>query len=349
MIYIFSKYTKPIVEELESAFMSRKKQYGEVSPWGEDAATKFTNFASQGKLIRGGLVLFSLEMFNSKVSKDSLRAAAAIEIIHSSLLIHDDIMDNDSLRRGKPSIYKQYESMATALDKEHARHIGISLAICAGDLGYFVAWEVLGKIEHDNQKKINQKISHEISLVGIAQMQDVTTFNGESLNEQQILQMYQYKTGRYSFSLPLAVGALLANQSDEVIVKLERLGEIVGILFQLSDDKLSLFGVPEQTGKMIGSDIKEDKQTLYRALLYKNVSSEEKQKLQKMFGNNAITDDDIAYIHSLIKTYAIDSEIENLCVKYKKESEEIIRTIPIQESYKETLRELVSFIITRNK
>jgi geranylgeranyl diphosphate synthase, type I len=349
MIHLFEKYKQPIITQIEEAFSARKKHFASINPWGEDTATKLGDFATQGKVIRGGLVLFSLEMFDTKISNDALLSAAAIEIIHSSLLVHDDIMDHDELRRGKPSIYKQFQSQATSLGKEHAEHIGVSLAICAGDLGYFVAWELLNGIQHTNQRKINQKISREISLVGIAQMQDVTTYDGKSMNEQQILHMYQYKTGRYSFSLPLAVGGLLADQSEEVINKLERLGEIVGILFQIADDNLGLYGSPEQTGKLIGSDIKENKQTLYRALLYSQASPEDLHKLARLFGNQNITSTNIVYVRSLVQKYKIDTYIEDLCTTYTKESEEIIQTLPIKDDFKKTLLDLVTFIITRNK
>lgn len=349
MIHIFEKYTQPIINQIEEAYAARKKQYAFVNPWGEDTATKLSAFATQGKVIRGGLVLFSVDMFGSEVSKDALLSAAAIEMIHSSLLIHDDIMDNDEMRRGNPSIYKQFETKAASIGSENAKHVGISLAICAGDLGYFVAWELLNTIEHTNQRKINQKISHEISLVGIAQMQDVTTYDGKPLNEQQILHMYQFKTGRYSFSLPLAVGGLLSDQPEKVIDKLERLGEIVGILFQIADDNLGLYGSPKQTGKLIGSDIKEDKQTLYRALLYSNASTEDIGKLTAIFGNQNITSNDITYVHSLVQKYKIDAYIEDLCATYTKESEDIIYTLPIKDDFKKTLLELVTFIITRNK
>lgn len=349
MMQLFTPYKSPVVEQIKKAFADKKDAYAEVSPWGKDAAKKFSLFATQGKLIRGCLVLFSGEMFGTKINEDLAKAGAAIEIVHSSLLIHDDIMDNDALRRGQPSIYKQYEQMAKRLGRDNAEHTGVSLGICTGDLGYFLSWEIIGQIIHKNQQKIMQKVSHEVSLVGIAQMQDVTTFDGKDLEEKQILHMYQFKTGRYSFSLPLAVGALLADQPESVIKDLEEFGEKVGILFQLADDKLGLFGSPEQTGKMVGSDIKENKQTLYRALLFKHAVDTEKEELIRLFGNHDIMQRDIQYIHTLIKKYDIDTVIEKLSCKYDNEAKMIITKLPVIDKYKVYLNELVTYIQTRNQ
>lgn len=349
MIHLFTPYTKKITKQIADALAEKQQGYEQVSPWGKDSAERLTNFATQGKLIRGALVLFSSEMFKSPVKKDAVTAAAAIEMIHSSLLIHDDIMDNDPLRRGQPSIYKQYEAMAKQLGRNDAEHVGISLGICVGDIGYFLAWEMLGEITHKKQKEVMRKIAHEVSLVGVAQMQDVTAYDGEKLDRERILHMYQFKTGRYSFSLPLAIGALLANQSDEVIKQLERFGETVGILFQLADDNLGLFGTPEKTGKMVGSDIKENKQTLYRAMLFQHASDAEKKKLTHLFGNQNINESDIAYIHTLVGKYAIDEEIRTLCKTIDTEAQSIIKQLPITNHYKEMLSQLVIFIQTRNK
>jgi geranylgeranyl diphosphate synthase type I len=349
MMQLFTPYKSTVAEQIKKSFSSKEDIYAKVSPWGKDAAEKFSSFATQGKLIRGGLVLFGGEIFGSKSEKDLAKAGAAIEIMHSSLLIHDDIMDNDALRRGQPSIYKQYEQMAKRLGRDNAEHIGVSLGICAGDLGYFLAWEIIGQITHTNQRIIMQKIAHEVSLVGIAQMQDVASFNGNDLNEEQILHMYQYKTGRYSFSMPLAVGALLADQPASVIKDLEEFGEKVGVLFQLADDKLGLFGSPEQTGKMVGSDIKENKQTLYRALLFQHATPSEKEELIRLFGNHDIMHRDIQYIHMLIKKYDIDTALETLCYTYDSEAKTIITKLPITDKYKLYLSELVTYIQTRNQ
>jgi geranylgeranyl diphosphate synthase, type I len=349
MLDIFTPHIQLLRKQITNSLAKKQKNYAEVNPWGQDVSERFSQFATQGKLIRGSLVCFSQELFGGKVDANAVSAGAALEILHSSLLIHDDIMDNDVLRRGQPSIHKQYEQLVSNVHKKNAAHIGISLGISAGDFGYFLAWEMLGQIKHPQQQKIMQKIAHEVGLVTIAQMQDVSSHGGKVLDQASILGMYQYKTGRYSFSLPLAVGALLANQPAQVIKRLERFGEAVGILFQLADDRLGIFGTPEQTGKSVGSDIKENKQTIYRALLFHHASPSEKATLQKLFGSSNITSKNLQFIHSMITKYAIDGEIEQLCKSYAEEAQSIIGTLPIAEKHKATISALVQYIQTRNK
>lgn len=338
------RYRKLLVLEIDAAFARNRKIYTEINPWGKETADRLGAFGTKGKLIRGSLVLFSSEMFGTNASKDTIKAAAAIEIIHSSLLVHDDIMDNDSLRRGQPSMHKQFETIAKSQKHISPPQIGVSLALCAGDVGFFLAWEILGKLQNPRFHDVLQKIGREISLVAIAQMQDVAPYANITLTEKDILHKYQYKTGRYSFSLPLAVGAILADQSPPIIRKIELLGEHLGIIFQLSDDMLGLFGTSEQTGKIIGSDVKENKQTLYKALLFQKASPEEIKKLNRLFGNSEVKRKDIVYIQTLIMTYAIDKDINNLSEKYAQKARKIIVDLPIESIYKSHLKELLQHL-----
>lgn len=346
---LFSKYKQPLIEEIENAFAEHRQEYASVNPWGATAADMLSQFATQGKLIRGSLVLFASEMFGGGVSKDVLRIGAALEILHSSLLIHDDIMDNDLFRRGQPSIHNQFEALVKEKEVYNSKHTGVSLAICTGDIGYFLAWELVGYTVHPEHRAISQKIAHEVSLVGIAQMQDVSAADGLVVDEKQILHTYMYKTGRYSVSLPLAIGAMLTNQDKKVIELLECFGEKVGVLFQLTDDTLSLFGKQEDTGKLNGSDIKENKKTIYRALLFSSADTEETKQLEQIFGNTDLEQKDIVVVHDLIEKYRINEEVSKLCKQYEEEAQAVILDLPITEDYKKQLNMFVGALSTRNR
>lgn len=346
---LFSEYKTAVLPVIDGIFAERKKPYGEISPWGVDAITKLNTFVKQGKLLRGGLVYLGANMYGKQNDDTILHIAAALEIMHSALLIHDDIIDNDTMRRYDMSIHKQYEQFAMSRHHRDAQHIGQSLGLCLGDLSFFIAWEILTACKYKNKELITQKIARELSFVGIAQMQDIHPYDDLLLDKKRILTMYQYKTGRYSISLPLIVGSLLADEPQKNISDLEELGTALGILFQIADDRLNIFGKKETTGKEIGSDIREGKNTLYRALLFQKASVGEKQKLSHIFGNPELTHADLLFVQLLIQKYAIDDNIQEICVSYEIIAQKHIDKLTVMKKYKIILEELLSFVQKRKQ
>lgn len=245
LIRILHEYEKPLLS---------------VNKWGSDVLTRLTPFVTAGKSVRGSLVLLSYELFKNTSPQAAVDVAGALELIHAGLLIHDDIMDQDQMRRGAKSLYAQYQELFS--DKR----TGESLALCVGDVSFFMALSVISSLGFPLKitRAVMNKISSELTLVGVAQMQDVALPNQkEKATKDTILTLYRYKTARYTCSLPLALGAILAGQNEDVVSALEIYGEHVGILFQIIDDQLNLFGDTEVTGKPVGSDIREEKVTLF--------------------------------------------------------------------------------------
>ena len=109
MIKQFEIYRKKIKQYLSGFLLSKGKELDQVNQWGIDVTRRLLAFSTNGKLLRGSLLLFSELMFDKGTEKPALEVASAYELIHSSLLIHDDIMDRDTQRRGMPSIFYQYK------------------------------------------------------------------------------------------------------------------------------------------------------------------------------------------------------------------------------------------------
>lgn len=344
-----AEYKQHIKKEITLILQERKQEYAAVNDWGETTVAMLEQFATQGKMIRGSLMLFTASMFTKDTSKDALRTAAALELLHSSLLIHDDIMDNDTLRRGKESIHTQFKNILTQIETNDPTHQSISLAICVGDLGFFLAQELLAQTTHPNAQLISQTIARELSYVGIAQMQDVTPRNGLAPDMERILHLYKYKTGRYSISLPMMVGALLGSQSEEVVQRFEVFGEHAGVVFQLIDDRLGLFGDQEHIGKVQGSDIKENKKTIYRALLFSAVTLEEKERLEQIFGNTHLSAQEINDVQQLLAKYAIDKKVMELCTTYADNAHNAIKTLPIEAMAQRQLDAFIDALVSRTK
>jgi geranylgeranyl diphosphate synthase type I len=209
------QYKKDVDAFLASFLSAKQKDFARVNPWGPDALKKIREIVSEGKTIRGSLVLLVHDILGGHVKNDALRVAAAYELIQTGLVIHDDIMDHDTIRRGKPTLHVQYKNEA--------------LAMCVGDILFFLAHELLAG---SKVQTVSDKIFQE---VGIAQMEDVA---GTAKSKKEVVSLYRYKTARYTFSLPMMAGAILADADGETIDLLEKLGENMGILFQIQDDRL---------------------------------------------------------------------------------------------------------------
>ncbi|MDD5065408.1 MAG: polyprenyl synthetase family protein [bacterium] len=345
------KRNKLLIKSFLKNFLNQKKRpFSKVNQWGYDLLKRVFYFSVQGKMIRGGLILLSYEMFKKKIDTAAVRMAAAMELVHSALLIHDDIMDHDDVRRGDKTIYAQYQDIGAGVRTKDPLHFGESMGICVGDVIFFLSNELISSIpvQAGIKELIMRYWSEELAKVGTAQMQDIYfAITKEILRERDILNMYRYKTARYTFSLPLVLGAMAAGQKKQILSRLEQLGENLGILFQIKDDEIGLFGREEDTGKPVGSDIKENKKTLYHYYLFKNLSGTKDHPLKDLFGREKITSSMVHEIRSFIILSGVKNIIDKKMQLLEKRSKKMIQTLPVPVGYKNILHELVEFNMNR--
>ncbi|GAB1481401.1 geranylgeranyl pyrophosphate synthase IdsA [Treponema sp.] len=341
MLDYFSKAKPGIAAAIETSLNLYAKEYEDVSAdLGQDAAKRLKEFALRGKMLRGCLVRLGFELVNGRAVSNTdeqaiCRSGAALELFQSGLLIHDDIMDRDRVRRGQETVHVGYERSLAEGSYDDPEHYGEALGICAGDLAYFAAFSLLSSFPPSSgtAQCACSLAARELALVGIAQMQDVVNgaVRAQTKNsfrpavsadpsEEGILKLYRYKTGRYTFSLPLSLGASLAGADPLVKTILEQAGEVLGLLFQLKDDELGLFGNEAELGKNIGSDIRENKKTLFRLKLLAEVSNEQKKKLESIFGNHRASEKDVSYVIDLLEKMGIRDTVQILMKDYAKQA-----------------------------
>ncbi len=259
-----------------------------VGAMGPELMDRLADFSCRGKMIRGSLVALASALLSGRVLPAALPLGAAMELFQSALLVHDDIMDRDNTRRGIPTIHYRYETEAEAGGVSDSGHLGESLGICAGDVAIFLGFSLVGEAGamSGHTEKLVRLCSREMNIVGTAQMLDVAWSGGwGSPSADDVIRLYRYKTGRYTFSLPLSAGALIAGGGAEVRTTLEELGELIGIIFQIRDDELGLFGEESELGKPVGSDIAEGKRTLYYLTLRARASERERERIDQLFGH----------------------------------------------------------------
>jgi geranylgeranyl diphosphate synthase type I len=186
---------------------------------------KLADFLTAGKMLRGSLAINTYSLLaKQQPSPDIYLTATAIELIGSFLLIHDDIIDQDNLRRGSLTIHRQFEQKATKLLPKDALHYGQSMAICLGDYLIFWAYELIAQISNPKQaQKISAIFSKQILKTTLGQMLDINATKA-SLNEvsqAEILNIYRQKTGSYTTCLPLMAGAVLAGEDSKLTQQLQ--------------------------------------------------------------------------------------------------------------------------------
>lgn len=205
-----------------------------------------------GKRLRAALLVQTAALFDARAEEQQavIDAAAALELLHTYFLIHDDIMDDDEMRRGGPSVH-------VALSQEVGDpNMGRGLAILAGDLAASLKQVLLTGMDLDESRR--RRVDQIFAAVHL----DVV--HGQALDmlgKTPALEVAVHKTASYTTVGPMAAGAALAGAPESDIVHLAKVALPLGIAFQLRDDLLGVFGSSIATGKPVGTDLKKGKQT----------------------------------------------------------------------------------------
>lgn len=271
-----------------------------------DAINKFINMNGDGKFLRGCLIDLGYKLTKNDDYAKTL--SLAYETFETSILIHDDIIDNAHLRRNKETIHETYKDEFKKYNVEND-NTNTSLALCIGDLGFFYTNEMITK-KYKNDKNLAKLLSYYNNIV-------IKTIKGEiidvalpfiekndkehTLHEEDIMEIYRLKTSWYTVVGPFVLGMILGNSKAKDIETFEKVLEPLGIAFQIKDDILGIYSSKEILGKSVYSDIEEFKQTILYSYIKinrndllgellkyygKSITEEESKKVQELFENS---------------------------------------------------------------
>lgn len=250
---------KPLIDtELAAELGRRVAEVKEISPDLEKMVGMMTELSVGGKRMRGLLTILGYQLAAGEPTglhlEGVIKAATVMELFQLGLLIHDDFMDQDDLRRGVATIQSRYVD----------RHVGESMAVLAGDFTFGWGIEILSSLKQpeDRALKAMRVWGKYFTRVGYGQTLDVL----KTADEASLLNILALKSGEYSCVLPLQLGATLGGGSKELLDQLYIYGMELGWVFQLRDDYLSEWGDSNKTGKPVGNDRREDKHSF--ALMY---------------------------------------------------------------------------------
>jgi len=285
-----------------------------------------------GKRLRPFMVMKSCEILGGKL-KDAMPAACAVEMIHNFTLVHDDIMDNDEMRHGVPTVHKKF---------------GIPIAILAGDVLFSKAYQILSNSNLPS-KATNELVSRLAKAcvdVCEGQLLDIKMAESKKIPSQaNYIKMIEKKTSSL-FDVSCSMGAICAKAKQKDITKLSAFGRNLGIAFQITDDLIGVLGDPRMTKKPVGNDLREGKKSLPIVLAITKSKGKDKKIILKTFGNAKATKRDIEKAVESIRALGIEKIVRKQALLYSEKAQKSLNNY--SGSAKTELLNLLNFVVKRS-
>jgi len=326
-----------------------EEQAVRLAPLGDDAARLIDAArvsVGGGKRFRAAFCWWGFQAVSADVPDEAalLRAAASLELLHASALVHDDVMDASDTRRGRPATHRAMETLHREKGwRGEPEQYGVAGAILLGDLLLSWADELLRRcgLPHEVVRRALDRFDTTRSEVITGQFLDVSVqARGES-DVEQAMRVLRYKSAKYSVERPLHVGASLAGADDDMLDALSAFGLPLGEAFQLRDDLLGVYGDPDVTGKPAGDDLTEGKRTVLVALALEAAPGDEARLLDESLGR-PLSDDEVAHLRRVIDASGAHAEVERRITAHTSEALAALEAAPVTERARVVLRELAA-------
>lgn len=310
-----------------------------------------------GKGLRPALLLWCCGVFDANLDR-ALRVAAAVEIYHIWTLVHDDIIDNDDLRRGEPSVHELVRRSALndngTMPAETAKELGVNFAILAGDIQQ--GWS--------NQlilSGVDDGLPGDVAITILRRLNGVVNpglISGEALDvafEQlpfaaisstDILGMLTLKTGlllRFAAESGAMIGLGVDDPGNSTVRRLGDMAEKAGVAFQIRDDLIGMFGDEGQLGKPVGSDLEQGKRTLLIISALERLEGTDRAFLQAQIGKAGIADDDFRRVQRLLRECGVVADLETRIDTMIGEAAAAIGELP-DNDYRTLLEQWLRFV-----
>jgi len=305
-----------------------------------------------GKRLRPTLMILGYRAGGGKDINKALDIALSLEVFHNFVLIHDDVMDGDLKRYGGANITGIYNKrFAKQLDSRSALHTAESVAILAGELNELFTFEILTDLDEDPSIifEMMRHFNKTLFETGAGQQLDVMSEIRGDLNLAKIEKVNYYKTAQYTITSPLSLGLIAAGGNKEMDKKFSEFGSELGKAFQLADDLLGMFGSTKQTGKPVGSDIREGKQTLLMYHAKKLCSPAQWRMVQSRLGRDTISLEDVKIVRNILKDCGAQAKVSVAANDYLQKSLNILDQMQLEEETSELLASFANYCVQRKK
>jgi geranylgeranyl diphosphate synthase type I len=285
-----------------------------------------------GKRLRPYMVIKSCQILGGKTSK-AMPAASAVEMVHNFTLVHDDIMDNDEMRHGVPTVHKKF---------------GMPVAILAGDVLFSKAFQIISnsKLSGNAMTQLISRLATACVEVCEGQIMDIKMAEGKKIPSQsEYIKMIGKKTAAL-FDVSCAMGAICATNKTTDVVNLSSFGNNLGIAFQITDDLIGVMGDPKITKKPVGNDLREGKKSLPILMAIKSAKGKNKTIILKAFGNQKASKSDVKKAVDVIRALGIEENVRSQALKYAERAEKSLSRY--SGASKNELVELLDFVVKRS-
>jgi geranylgeranyl diphosphate synthase, type I len=330
------------VDERLAAFFDER--FSACAPLGPDAIAMLD--AVRDLTLRGGKRLRPALLFAAYRAIEghapagvAYEAGVALELLQSYLLIHDDWMDRDDVRRGGPAVH-------VMLTRHFgSRAVGEASAILAGDHAAALAQGVMAGLDAAPERV-------RVALSAFARMIEDTTL-GQQLDlagrTDDIERVHDLKTGSYTVRGPMLIGAALAGADDGTMSALCEMARPVGIAFQLRDDLLGTFGDPKTTGKPVGTDVRSGKRTSLTVEALARANAADRKTLEATLGRRSSTMRQIARVAAIYERSGARAAVEARLGVLEDEAKALLRGVGIRPRARAVLLGAVEALTTRAK
>ncbi len=322
-MYTYQSLRKKVEEEIQ-AFDLNKAPSGLYEP------VKYV-LNLGGKRVRPVIALMSCDLFNGPVNK-AVHPAVGLEIFHNFTLLHDDIMDQATIRRGYPTVHQKWNT---------------TNAILSGDLMQIIANQAIGEVDADILKEVFSLYNDTAIKVCEGQQMDMDFEKSHYVSLDEYLTMIRLKTASL-LAAALKLGAVIGRTNDTNKELIYSFGLNLGMAFQVQDDLLDTFGAADQFGKQIGGDIEAGKKTYLLVKALEIAGEENKKKIDDLMNDTLkTTHKKVEEVTALFNELGIAEETQKERDRYYKEALANLEAINQEGERKSPLRALADYLMQR--
>ena len=291
----------------------------------------------QGKGIRSSLCMFACEAVGG-VLDNALQGAAAVEFVHNFSLIHDDIQDQDIERRHRPTAWTIW---------------GVPIALQVGNY-----MRILSDLIVKNNLNLALDNNLRLECTEILSRAYLETVEGQYLDLEyegkinitidEYLSMIGRKTGAL-ISCALTLGALLGTDDQRKVKELSEFGRILGVVFQIRDDYLGIWGLEEDTGKKPANDVRRKKNSLPIIHVFQNATQADMKEISAIYRKREMDETDVERVLSILNSVSTIEYMGGLTNDYSRSALNMLDKIKIDKMYKTELQELIEFLLIRDR
>ena len=340
----------PVDARLADLLEDERRRWSDVDP---DLSEPFEVLAAYvmggGKRLRPAFCHWAFVGAGGDAADPLVSAAgAALEMLHTAALVHDDVIDASEVRHGSESVHVRFAGRHRQAGwAGRPERFGEGVAILIGDLALVYSSRLMAgappaAMEVFEDMRLEVNIGQYLDVVGTAAGPAAAGAKGAAADRAR--RICRYKTGKYTIERPLHLGAALARRSPDLASPLSDFGLPLGEAFQLKDDLLGVFGDPVVTGKPVGDDLREGKPTLLAGL-----AAERDGRFAARFGRPELTGADVADLQQMIVATGARADVEGEIAALVERSEKALDALPVTEEARDALRRLARFVAGRDR